>query len=202
MKTEMMEVGKLVKDPRNARTHDDRNIGTIMHSLKTFGQQKPIVIGADDVVMAGNGTLEAAIQLGLDRVPVHVAAELTPAQAKAYRIADNKTNELADWNFELLPIELSELKALDIDLNSLGFDDDDLAKIFAGDVTGGLCDPDDIPEPPDEAITQRGDLWLLGQHRLLCGDSACPKDVDQLLAGAPIHLVNTDPPYNVKVEPR
>ncbi|MEK6676724.1 MAG: DNA methyltransferase [Planctomycetota bacterium] len=201
MNVELRPLAEIKPYEKNPRLNDAA-VKAVARSIQEFGFRQPIVVDGDGVIVVGHTRWKAAIQLGLDHVPVHVAAELTPAQAKAYRIADNKTNELADWNFELLPIELSELKALDIDLNSLGFDDDDLAKIFAGDVTGGLCDPDDIPEPPDEAITQRGDLWLLGQHRLLCGDSACPKDVDQLLAGEPIHLVNTDPPYNVKVEPR
>src|SRR5262249_39946646 len=121
---------------------------------------------------------------------------------KAYRIADNKTAELSDWNYDFLPIELAELQACNYDLGLLGFDPDDLAKLLDPGVKDGLCDPDEIPEPPDEAITQPGDLWLLGDHRLLCGDSSKPEDVDRLLDGATIHLVNTDPPYNVRVEPR
>jgi hypothetical protein len=103
---------------------------------------------------------------------------------------------------EFLPIELGELKAADYHLELLGFDADELAKIFNGDVTEGQCDPDDVPAAPDAAITQPGDLWILGDHRLLCGDSSKPEDLDRLLDGAIIHLVNTDPPYNVKVEPR
>jgi len=140
--------------------------------------------------------------LGLETVPVHVAKDLTPEQIKAYRIADNKTAELSEWDYELLPIELSELKAADFDLEMLGFSKDELAKLLDPGVQEGLTDPDEVPEPPDEAITQPGDLWILGEHRLLCGDSSKPEDVDRLLAGATIQLVNTDPPYNVKVEPR
>jgi DNA modification methylase len=140
--------------------------------------------------------------LGLTEAPVHMATDLSPEQIKAYRLADNKLAELAEWNMELLPIELSELKAADYDLDLLGFDQDELAKLLNGDVAEGLCDPDEVPAPPDEAITQPGDVWLLGNHRLLCGDSSKPEDLDKLLAGAVIHLVNTDPPYNVKVEPR
>jgi hypothetical protein len=101
-----------------------------------------------------------------------------------------------------LPIELGELKDAGIDWSLLGFDGDELAKLLDPGVKAGLTDPDEVPEPPDEAITQPGDLWLLGEHRLLCGDSSRPEDVDRLLNGQPIHLVNTDPPYNVKVEPR
>ena len=103
---------------------------------------------------------------------------------------------------ELLPLELGQLQSSDFDLGILGFDQDELAKILGGELNSGQCDPDDIPAPPDEAIAQPGDLWILGDHRLLCGDSAKPEDLDRLLNGQPIHLCNTDPPYNVKVEPR
>jgi DNA modification methylase len=131
-----------------------------------------------------------------------VATDLTPEQIKAYRIADNKTAELAEWNYDLLPIELAELQACNYDLGLLGFDQDELAKLLGGELQEGLCDPDEVPAPPDEATTQPGDLWILGDHRLLCGDSSKPEDVDRLLDGATIHLINTDPPYNVRVEPR
>ena len=135
-------------------------------------------------------------------MPVHVAKDLTPEQIRAYRIADNKTAELAEWNYELLPIELSALQGMDFDLDLLGFSKDELAKLLDPGVQEGLTDPDEIPEPPDEAITKPGDLWILGNHRLLCGDSSKPEDVDRLLGGQKIQLVNTDPPYNVAVAPR
>ena len=106
------------------------------------------------------------------------------------------------WDYDLLPIELAGLKEANYDLGLLGFDPDELAKLLDPTLTDGLCDPDDVPSPPDAAITQPGDLWILGNHRLLCGDSSSPADVDRLLGGQVIHLVNTDPPYNVKVEPR
>ncbi|MCK6483042.1 MAG: hypothetical protein L6R00_02770 [Phycisphaerae bacterium] len=109
---------------------------------------------------------------------------------------------MSGWDIDLLAVELAELKALQVDLDSLGFSVDELAQLLDPGVKDGECDPDDVPAPPDEAVTQRGDLWLLGEHRLLCGDSASEADVDRLLDGATIHLVNTDPPYNVKVEPR
>ena len=138
----------------------------------------------------------------MEKVPVHVAKGLSPAQVKAYRLADNRTGEIAEWDYDLLPIELSQLGEMDFDLGMLGFAEDDLAKLLDPGVKEGLTDPDAVPEPPDEAITQPGDLWTLGDHRLLCADSSKPADVDRLLDGQPIHLVNTDPPYNVKVEPR
>ncbi len=138
----------------------------------------------------------------MDQVPVHVATDLSPEKIRAYRIADNQSADLADWNYDLLPIELKELGEGGYDLGLLGFDADELAKLLDTGVNEGLTDPDDVPEPPDEAVTQLGDLWILGNHRLLCGDSSSPADLDRLLAGAAIHLCNTDPPYNVKVEPR
>lgn len=203
MQIEVIDLQRLAGDARNARTHDERNIKTIQHSLERFGQQKPLVVGADDVVIAGNGTLEAARRLGWAKVAV-VRTKLTGAEAQAYAIADNRTAELAAWDNDLLAVALRELKGLDFDLDALGFASDELERIAGAGVHGqaGLTDPDDVPAPPDEAVTQRGDLWVLGSHRLLCGDSSSAEDVDRLLEGQSIHLVNTDPPYNVKVEPR
>jgi len=125
-----------------------------------------------------------------------VSHQLAMEQIKAYRIADNQTATLAEWDFDLLPIELKDLQAADYDLGLLGFDDKELAQLLAGEATEGLTDPDNVPEPPDEATTRTGD------HRLLCGDRGSEADMDRLLDGAPIHLVNCGPPYNVKVEPR
>lgn len=143
-----------------------------------------------------------ALKLGWDAVPVHVAVGLTPAQAKAYRIADNQTATLSFWDDDKLPVELAQLQAMDFDLNSTGFSADELMRLLDSGTNAGQTDPDAVPEPPDEPITQAGDLWRLGKHRLLCGDSSKPEDVDRLLDGATIHLANTDPPYNVRVEPR
>jgi DNA modification methylase len=143
----------------------------------------------------------AAVKLGLATVPVHVATELTPAQAKAYRIADNQTSTLSSWDDERLALELADLQAMEFDLDLTGFPEEDLLRLLEFP-TQALSDPDDIPEPPDEPKTKRGDRWCLGRHHLYCGDSADPEDVDRLLAGERIHLVNTDPPYNVRVEPR
>jgi DNA modification methylase len=135
-------------------------------------------------------------------VPVHVAEGLSPAQAKAYRIADNQTATLSAWHDDRLPIELAQLQALDFDLNLTGFSDDELIRLLGSEANAGLNDPDVVPEPPDEPITQTGDLWLFGRHRLLCGDSSNSHDVDRLLDGASIDLANMDPPYGVNLEPR
>jgi DNA modification methylase len=194
----LAEIRPYEKNPRI----NDAAVEAVARSIREFGFRQPIVVDTEGVIVVGHTRWKAAAKLGLERVPVHVARELTPEQAKAYRIADNKTGDLATWDLELLPGELAELKLLDVDLNSLGFSDDELGKLFGGNVTEGLCDPDEVPEPPDEALTQPGDIWVLGDHRLLCGDSGSAADVDRLLDGASVHLVNTDPPYNVKVEPR
>lgn len=181
---------------------NDPVVDAVAASIQQFGFRQPIVVDEQDVIIVGHTRYKAALKLGLKTVPVHVATGLTPEQIKAYRIADNKTASLSDWDYDLLPIELAELKGMDYDLGLLGFDQDELAQLLDPGVQDGLTDPDEVPAPPDEAITQPGDLWVLGDHRLLCGDSSKPEDVDRLLDGAAIHLVNTDPPYNVKVEPR
>jgi DNA modification methylase len=187
--------------PGNPR-HNDDAVAAVAASIREFGWRQPIVVDEDGIIVVGHTRYKAALMLGLERVPVHVAAGLSPAQVKAYRIADNQTGDLADWNLELLAKELAGLKDLDFDLTTLAFSADELTRLLDGDLTAGLTDPDDVPGPPEEAVCRPGDLWLLDDHRLLCGDSAKPEDVDRLLDGAPIHLVNTDPPYNVKVEPR
>ena len=185
-------------NPRN----NDKAVDAVAASIKEFGFAQPIVVDSDSVIIVGHTRLKAAQKLGLERVPVVVASHLTPEQVRAYRIADNKTAEIAEWNYDLLPIELSALQEANYDLGLLGFNAEELAKLMDTGVNEGLTDPDDVPLPPDEAVTQPGDLWILGNHRLLCGDSSNPEHLDRLLAGSPIHLVNTDPPYNVKVEPR
>jgi len=217
----LAEIKPYEKNPRD----NDAAVNAVGESIRRFGFRQPIVVDGDGVIVCGHTRWKAAQKLGLDKVPVHVARDLTPEQIRAYRIADNKTAELAEWNLELLPLEMAELQSAGIDWSLLGFDQDELAKLLDPGVKQGLTDPDEVPAPPDEATTQRGDLWLLRsesgtEHRLLCGDSASAADVDLLLAVdpakalglpagtdikptlLPVHLVNTDPPYNVRVEPR
>ena len=186
---------------RNPRCNDDA-VDAVARSIGEFGFRQPIVVTEDYTIIVGHTRWKAALKLGLKTVPVHVASGLTPEQIRAYRIADNKLSELADWDESLLAQELQELGALNMDLGLLGFTQEELDQLFGEETQDGQTDPDDIPEPPDEATTRPGDLWTLGDHRLLCGDSAEQTDVERLLDGATIQLVNTDPPYNVKVEPR
>ena len=201
MKIELRKLSDITPYDKNPRVNGAA-VDAVAKSIEEFGFRQPIVVDELGVIIVGHTRFKAAQKLGLEEVPVHVAVGLTAAQAKAYRIADNQTGNIADWDFDLLPLELLELKEMDFDLDLLGFSEDEMTKIFAPPVNEGLTDPDEVPEPPDEAITQPGDLWILGNHRLLCGDSSKPEDVDRLLDGATIQLVNTDPPYNVKVEPR
>jgi DNA modification methylase len=187
--------------PSNPRCNDAA-VDAVANSIQTFGWRQPIVVDPDGVIVVGHTRWKAAQKLGLKEVPVHIATDLTPEKLRAYRIADNKLNELAEWDLELLPAELAALQLANIDLSLLGFSRDELVKIMGDEAQAGQCDPDEVPLPPDEATTKPGDLIILGNHRLVCGDSSKPEDVDRLLDGQPIHLVNTDPPYNVKVEPR
>lgn len=180
---------------------NDAAIDAVAASLKQFGFRQPIVVDEQMIIICGHTRWKAAQKLGLAKVPVHVARDLTPEQVRAYRIADNKTAELAEWNMDLLPIEIAALQDADWDMSQFGFSAEELSQLLE-DVTDGLTDPDEVPAPPDEAITKPGELIILGQHRLLCGDSSSVEDLDRLLDGARIHMVNTDPPYNVKVEPR
>ena len=201
MKIELRQLSEIKPYPDNPR-QNDAAVEAVAKSIREFGFRQPIVVDVDGVIVVGHTRFKAAQKLGLEKVPVHVANELTPEQAKAYRIADNQTPTLSTWDFDRLAAELVGLQQVNFDLDLIGFSSDDLARLINPGGSEGLCDPDEIPAPPDAAVTKPGDLCILGDHRLLCGDSSSAEDVDRLLDGAQIHLVNTDPPYNVKVEPR
>jgi DNA modification methylase len=196
MRIELRPLDSITPYDKNPRLNDAA-VEAVARSLKEFGWRQPVVVDKDNVIVVGHTRWKAAKQLGMTEVPVHVAHELTPEQAKAYRIADNQTATIADWNMELLPLELAELKDLGVDFSLLGFDDDELKALLAGPGTEGLTDPDDVPEPPKDPVSKPGDLWLLGGHKLLCGDSTKPEDVDRLMDGHKAALVATDPPYLV-----
>jgi DNA modification methylase len=201
MHVALRDITTIIPYPGNPR-HNDHAVDAVAASLREFGFRQPIVVDDEGVIVVGSTRYKAALKLGLESVPVHVASGLTPAQLKAYRIADNKTAELADWNQQLLVEELAALQQLDVDLDLIGFSNEELQELFQAELAPGLSDPDDIPDPPDDPVTRPGDLWQLGEHRLLCGDASRAEDVERLLVGAPVHLVHTDPPYNVQVEPR
>jgi DNA modification methylase len=201
MHVEMRDIATIQPYPGNPR-RNDHAVDAVAASIREFGFRQPLVLDKNGVIVVGSTRYKAALKLGMKTVPVHVAKGLTPAQLKAYRIADNRTAEIADWDYELLVQELADLQQMDFNLDLVGFSPEELSDLFQAELEPGLTDPDEVPAPPDKAVTQSGDLWLLGNHRLLCGDAGRAEDVDRLLDGAPIHLVSTDPPYNVKVEPR
>ena len=160
---EFRDIGSIRPYEKNPR-QNDAAVDAVAASLKEFGFRQPIVVDGDGVIVCGHTRLKAAQKLGLTRVPVHVAKDLTPEQVKAFRIADNKTSDLSDWDYDILPIELSELQDSGFDLELLGFDEKELLKLMAAEPTEGLTDDDAIPEPPKVAVTQPGDLWLLGAY--------------------------------------
>ena len=187
----------------NPRQNDDA-VAAVAESIRQFGFRQPIVVDGEGVIVIGHTRWRAAKQLGLIEVPVHVAVELTTDQIRALRIADNKTAEIAEWDLEKLGIEIKAIEGgdLDLDLAALGFDQDELAKLLDPGVREGLTDPDEIPPVPDagQTLTQPGDLWVLGEHRLLCGDSTEPDHIGRLMDGGHAELLLTDPPYNVAYE--
>jgi len=201
MQVELRSIESIRPYEQNPR-QNDQAVEAVAKSLREFGFRQPIVVDAEGIIICGHTRYKAAQKLGLKQVPVHVAKDLTPAQIKAYRIADNQTATLAEWNYELLPLEIRDLQGMDFDLSLLGFDETALAELLAPAGNEGLTDPDAVPLPPDEAVTQRGDIWICGSHRVMCGDAGSAEDVDRLLDGATIDCVNSDPPYNVRVEPR
>src|SRR5262249_25494786 len=201
MKVELRNLSAIHPYANNPRMNEPA-VAAVARSIQEFGFRQPIVVDPSGVIVVGHTRYLAALRLGLKKVPVHVARDLTPAQLKAYRIADNKTAELAEWDHDRLAEELMELQGMDLDLDVTGLPAEELTELLDAEIGRGLVDPDDVPAPPDQAISQLGDLWLLGEHRLLCGDAGQARDVDRLVAGARIQFVHTDPPYNVKVEPR
>jgi DNA modification methylase len=191
-----MPVESLVPYARNPR-NNTAAIDAVKASIAEFGFRQPIVVDEKLVVIVGHTRLEAAKKLGLKTVPVHVAEGLTPAQAKAYRIMDNRSHENAEWDDELLRLEFGDLKLDDFDLALTGFVSEELDKLLGAEQIKGLTDPDEAPEVPAEAVSKPGDLWILGDHRVLCGDSTVMTDVEKLMGGQLADMAVTDPPYNV-----
>jgi DNA modification methylase len=181
---------------RNARVCPEQAVAKVAGSIREFGFRNPILVDGEGTIIAGHTRLLAAQRLGLETVPVIVCDDLSPAKVKALRLADNRTAQETSWDDELLTIELGELKGLDLDLLLTGFDEDEL-DAFLAEPTQGITDPDEVPEPPEEPISKLGDLWLLGNHRLLCGDCTVTTDVERVMDGKRALLMATDPPYLV-----
>ena len=192
MKIESIKITDLTPDPSNARMHDDKNLRAIEGSLREFGQRKPIVITQDNKVVAGNGTLTAAKLIGWTEIDcVRVPADWTADQIKAYALADNRTAELADWNQEILQKQLLELTEVGIDIKDFGFEVPEIP------LTDVVTFEDEVPDLPEEPKTKLGDIWQLGNHRLVCGDATDNQVVANALANELADCVFTDPPYNV-----
>jgi len=194
LKIETVPIDKLTFDPANARKHSDENLAAIASSLKEFGQRKPIVVTAENVIVAGNGTVEAALLVGLTDVSVvRVPADWSADQVKAFALADNRSAELAEWNPEVLSAQLLELEEAGFDVEALGFD-------AVADAEKDEEAEDKVPEPPAEADTKVGQVWLLGHHRLMCGDSFDKSSIERLMNGKKADMVFTDPPYGMALD--
>jgi site-specific DNA-methyltransferase (adenine-specific) len=200
MEIKEVEVSALIPYAKNSRTHDDAQVAQIAASIKEFGWTNPILVDGDKGVIAGHGRLLAARKLGHDKVPVIELKHMTEAQKKAYVIADNKLALNAGWDTNFLSLELQELKDQDFDLTLLGFDDKELDALLAPETTEGLTDEDSVPDTPIEPKTKLGDIYILGNHRLMCGDSCSVTDMDKLVNGRQVDMWLTDPPYNVAYE--
>lgn len=205
MKSSKLEVTyrpieSLIPYARNSRTHSDAQVAQIAASIKEFGWTNPVLIDGEGGIIAGHGRVMAGRKLGIKEAPCIVLENLTDAKRRAYVIADNKIALNAGWDTELLKIELGDLQGMDFDLSLTGFDPGELANLLA-EKTEGLTDEDAVPEAPARAVTVLGDVWVLGKHRLRCGDSTSATDVEALLAGVKPHLMVTDPPYGVEYDP-
>jgi DNA modification methylase len=198
LKIEHVATDSLVPYARNPRTHTEAQVAQIAASIREFGWTNPLLIDEQSSVIAGHGRLSAARKLGLSEIPAIRLTGLTEAQKRALVIADNKLAMNAGWDDELLRLELEELQAMDFDIALTGFGDMELSTILGP--SGGLTDEDDAPEPPADPVTRTGDLWLLGRHRLLCGDSTSADDVGRVLGNVRPHLMVTDPPYGVEYD--
>jgi DNA modification methylase len=202
LQIERWPIEKLLPYAANARTHTDDQVAQIAGSIAEFGFNVPCLVDERGMLIAGHGRLLAARRLGLAEVPVIRLGHLTDAQARAYRIADNRIALNAGWDEALLAAELARLKEDGADLDLLGFAEDELDRLL-GELDDGSAggDEDQVPEAPANPVTRPGDLWLLGSHRLLCGDATVATDVERLLAGAVPQLMATDPPYGVDYDP-
>ncbi len=200
---EQWPIGNLLPYVANARTHSEDQVAKLAASLIEYGWLVPCLVDDKGVLIAGHGRLMAARQLGLDEVPVIRLGHLSEAQARAFRIVDNRLTELGGWDDEILAAEMARLREDDYDLDLLGFDDEDLERLLAGTLDDGPMggNEDEVPEPPANPVTKPGDLWILGNHRLLSGDATVATDVDRVLDGSVPHLMVTDPPYGVSYDP-
>ena len=196
---ESIQTADLIPYARNSRTHDDAQVAQIAGSIREFGFTNPVLIDGSNGIIAGHGRVMAAGKLGLKEVPCIRLAHLTESQKRACIIADNKLALNAGWDEELLKLELTELRDLDFDISLAGFSDEELAGLLA-ETTAGKTDPDEVPEPPVDPVSVLSDVWVMGKHRLLCGDSTSIDDLRKLCGEQDVDMWLTDPPYNVAYE--
>lgn len=197
-KVEKRSVSSLIPYARNSRTHSEAQVAQIAASVKEWGWTIPVLIDETGQIIAGHGRIQAARLLGLEEVPVMVAEGWTDAQKRAYVLADNKLAMNAGWDEELLSLELKDLKELGSDLSLIGFNEDELTEIMADkSPTEGLTDEDQVPDAPTIPTSAEGDVWILGRHRLMCGDSTSVDAVEKLMDGQKADMVFTDPPYGM-----
>ena len=196
MQIEQIGIATLIPFAKNSRTHSDAQVAQIAASIREFGFTNPVLIDEANGIIAGHGRVMAARKLKLTEVPCIRLAHLSDAQKRAYVIADNKLALNAGWDEAMLKLELADLKALDFDLDLTGFNTDEIDALLAEKGTEGLTDPDDTPEPPVEPVTRLGDVWVCGQHRVMCGDSTSVTDFDKLCVEK-ADLIFTDPPYGM-----
>lgn len=201
MKIVNRAVSELIGYVNNSRTHSDAQVSQIAASIKEFGFTNPVLTDGENGIVAGHGRVQAAKKLGMKEVPTISLEHLTPTQRKAYIIADNKLALNAGWDEALLAVEMEGLMDDGFHLDILGFDADEISKLFGIVPSEGLTDPDDVPEPPVNPIAVEGDVWLLGNHRLACGSSTDEHTVAKVLNGVKPHLMVTDPPYGVDYDP-
>ena len=194
-----IKTANLIPYARNSRTHSDAQVAKLAASIKEFGFLNPVIVDGEKGIIAGHGRILAAQKLGLEAVPTIEADHLTEAQRRAYVIADNRLALDADWDDELLRIELGDLDAEGFDLSLTGFDIDEIANLTAEEIEG-LTDEDAVPEVPENPVTVLGDVWLLGRHRLMCGDSTSIDAVEKMMDGRKADMVFTDPPYGVNYQ--
>ena len=195
---ELWPVEKLQPYAKNARTHSDEQVEQIAASMREFGFTNPILVDSQDGIIAGHGRLMAAKRLQLPQVPVIVLDHLTDEQRRAYILADNKLALNAGWDNQLLTEELLQLQAEGYDLELTGFSDEELDDLLdVEELPPGDADDEDVPEVQAEAVSQPGDVWVLGKHRVMCGDSTSIADVEKLMAGATAQLLHADPPYGM-----
>jgi len=194
------QVSELIPYANNSRTHSDEQVNQVASSIKEFGFTNPVLIDDQGGIIAGHGRVMAAKKLSLDVVPCIELVGLTEAQKKAYIIADNQLALNSGWDLDLLRLEIEGLEELDFNIDLLGFDDDFLGDLMEAGPEEGLTDEDECPEPPETPVSVLGDVWLLGNHRLMCGDSTSIDAVDKLMDGHNADMVHTDPPYGVSYQ--